>query len=156
MMTMLPRGLGIQHPRFFFGFGIGSNSRLVLPSSTTSSLRPFIAQSTVPTYHFSSSSTFQDGSEKRKMLITTPIFYVNAKPHIGHLYSALIADALSRWKRLKGKETLFSTGTDEHGSKVEEAARKKEVPVEKFCSDISKEFQNLFDLANISYDDYIR
>ena len=55
---------------------------------------------------------------KKPVLITTPIFYVNGPPHIGHLYSALLADALARWYRLLGDRTLFSTGTDEHGMKV--------------------------------------
>lgn len=51
-------------------------------------------------------------------MVTTPIFYVNGSPHIGHLYSALVADALARWHRMLGASTLFVTGTDEHGLKV--------------------------------------
>jgi len=54
--------------------------------------------------------------------VSTPIFYVNAKPHIGHLYTALLTDAAARWSRIEGIPTLFSTGTDEHGLKVQEAA----------------------------------
>lgn len=55
---------------------------------------------------------------KKPVFITTPIFYVNGKPHIGHLHSTLIADALSRWHKQTGYKTFFSTGTDEHGLKV--------------------------------------
>lgn len=58
-------------------------------------------------------------------LITTPIFYVNASPHIGHLYTAVLSDAIARWHRLQGAEVLFTSGTDEHGLKVHEAAEKQ-------------------------------
>ena len=64
------------------------------------------------------SSFCKTKSSKSSILITTPLFYVNGAPHIGHLYSALQADALSRWYRLKGLDVKFTTGTDEHGLKV--------------------------------------
>ena len=54
--------------------------------------------------------------------ITTPIYYVNDRPHIGHAYTSLAADVLARWRRLQGREVFFLTGTDEHGQKVEKAA----------------------------------
>lgn len=67
-------------------------------------------------YH--TSTNLYSHSSKKPVFITTPIFYVNGKPHIGHLHSALIADALSRWHKQTGYKTFFSTGTDEHGLKV--------------------------------------
>ena len=61
---------------------------------------------------------------KEKFYVTTAIDYVNAAPHIGHAYQKIVADVLARWNKLQGKEVLFVTGTDEHGKKVEEAAKK--------------------------------
>ena len=91
-----------------------------------------------------------------KTLITTPIFYVNAVPHIGHLYSTVLADALSRWCRIKGSSTWLTTGTDEHGLKVQQAAVAAEQTPLAFCSKISSRFQSLFDSGHIQYDDYLR
>ena len=62
---------------------------------------------------------------KNSFYVTTPIYYVNDKPHIGHAYTTIIADVLSRWHRLKGTPTYFLTGTDEHGLKIEQSARKR-------------------------------
>ncbi|EAL64717.1 methionyl-tRNA synthetase [Dictyostelium discoideum AX4] len=94
--------------------------------------------------------------DKKKVLITTPIFYVNGPPHIGHLYSALLGDALGRWNRFIGNDTLFMTGTDEHGSKVDEAAKKNGLKTIDYCDKISNRFRELFDKADIKYDDFIR
>ncbi|XP_066967316.1 methionine--tRNA ligase, mitochondrial [Macrobrachium rosenbergii] len=97
---------------------------------------------------------------ERKYFITTPIFYVNAQPHIGHLHSALLADASHRFQFLKYKnglkKTLFSTGTDEHGLKVQQSAANKGVHPLEFCNEISQKFRNLFDAANIGYTHYVR
>lgn len=99
---------------------------------------------------------FSTGSEK-KIMVTTPIFYVNAAPHIGHLYSAVMADAISRWHRdVLGRATLFTTGTDEHGLKVQEAAHNVGQEPQPFCDRVSGTFRTLFDLADVKYDDYIR
>eukprot|EP00943_MAST-04B_sp_MAST-4B-sp1_P009035 g9035.t1 len=95
-------------------------------------------------------------NSKNVTFVSTPIFYVNAKPHIGHLYTSLLADAYSRWCKIKGEKVLFSTGTDEHGLKVQEAAiANNQTPVI-FCDDISSKFSKTFDLFDIKYDDYIR
>ncbi|EGG17882.1 methionyl-tRNA synthetase [Cavenderia fasciculata] len=88
--------------------------------------------------------------------ITTPIFYVNASPHIGHLYTALLADAACRWNKLKGFPTFLVTGTDEHGTKVQEAAKKNNQNTLQYCDSISSTFKQLFELANIEMNDYIR
>ncbi|CAD5119712.1 DgyrCDS8302 [Dimorphilus gyrociliatus] len=93
---------------------------------------------------------------KQLFRITTPIFYANSVPHIGHVYTALIADAAARWNILLGKDTLFSTGTDEHGLKVERESKKKGLNTLQFCNKISKQFQHLFDDLDIKYTDFIR
>ncbi|KXS12432.1 hypothetical protein M427DRAFT_46361 [Gonapodya prolifera JEL478] len=112
------------------------------------------------TPRFSSTSSFPDvsttNSSQNTFFVSTPIFYVNASPHIGHLYSAVLVDVLNRWHVFKGCKTLFSTGTDEHGLKIQEAAAKAGQPPLQFCDDISIRFKNLFDRANISYTDFIR
>lgn len=91
-------------------------------------------------------------------MITTPIFYVNGAPHIGHLYSALQADALSRWFRIKDRSTttLFTTGTDEHGLKIQEAASDAGMTPKSFCDSNSKKFSNLFQASDIVPDRFIR
>ncbi|KAG6946301.1 hypothetical protein JG687_00016790, partial [Phytophthora cactorum] len=89
--------------------------------------------------------------------VTTPIFYVNAAPHIGHVHSAVLADALSRWHKVKGSDVLFTTGTDEHGLKVQEAAEKSGTTNYKaFCDDVSSRFNEIFQEANVDYSRFIR
>jgi len=91
-----------------------------------------------------------------KNYITTPIYYVNGEAHIGHAYTTFIADAVARHSRLKGNETFFLTGTDEHGQKIEESAKKFNKPTQEFADEISKTFRDLWDEFNISYDYFIR
>ncbi|KAG9118420.1 methionyl-tRNA synthetase [Ceratobasidium sp. 392] len=91
-------------------------------------------------------------------LVTTPIFYPNADPHIGHLYSMVIADILARYSRLRHplRQVVFSTGTDEHGLKIQQAAREnKMVPLE-FCDMLSERFKILASSADISHTRFIR
>ncbi|CAJ1058930.1 methionine--tRNA ligase%2C mitochondrial isoform X1 [Xyrichtys novacula] len=88
--------------------------------------------------------------------ITTPIFYVNASPHLGHLYSAVIADCLHRYKLLRGFNSKFATGTDEHGLKIQQAAEAAGKDPLTFCTDVSQSFKHLFSTCNISYTDFIR
>ena len=88
--------------------------------------------------------------------ITTPIYYVNAEPHIGHAYTTIVADTLARFARLMGADTFFQTGTDEHGEKVVEAANAKGMPVREYVDHISKKFRDTWDQLQISYDNYIR
>ncbi|KRX97518.1 Methionine--tRNA ligase, mitochondrial [Trichinella pseudospiralis] len=90
--------------------------------------------------------------------VTTPIYYANSGPHLGHLYSSLIADAAHRWFKLKNPHqlTLFSSGTDEHGSKVENAALKAEKNVDIYCSEISSSYRELFSKFGIETTDFIR
>ena len=91
-----------------------------------------------------------------KFYVTTPIYYVNAKPHVGHAYTTIIADVLARWNRLCGREVFFLTGTDEHGSKVEKAASAAGKDVKGFVDDVMKEYVDTWKVLNISYDKFIR
>jgi len=91
-----------------------------------------------------------------RFYITTPIYYINAEPHLGHAYTTMIADAVSRAHRLLGDEVFFLTGTDEHGQKVERAAQKAGIPTKLFADQTSERFRELSGLLNISNDDFIR
>jgi len=88
--------------------------------------------------------------------ITTPIYYVNGEAHIGHAYTTFIADTMARYERLKGNDTYFLTGTDEHGQKIEESAQKAGKPTQEFADEISGTFKALWDEFEISYDKFIR
>ncbi|MFN6953994.1 MAG: methionine--tRNA ligase [Acetobacteraceae bacterium] len=88
--------------------------------------------------------------------ITTPIYYVNDRPHIGHAYTSIAADVLARWKRLEGKRVFFLTGTDEHGQKVEKAARDAGEAPKPFTDRVSQAFRDLTGVIGLSNDDFIR
>ncbi len=93
---------------------------------------------------------------KQQFYVTTPIYYVNGAPHIGHAYTSIAADVLARWKRLDGCDVFFLTGTDEHGQKVEAAARAEGVDPQTFVDQISADFRDMADRMNVSYDQFIR
>ena len=88
--------------------------------------------------------------------ITTPIYYVNDVPHIGHAYTTLACDVMARFKRLDGYSVLFLTGTDEHGQKVEIAAGKHGLEPQLFTDQVSQNFRDLLPALDISNDDFIR
>lgn len=88
--------------------------------------------------------------------LTTPIYYVNDVPHIGHAYTTIIADTIARYARLKGIDTFFLTGTDEHGQKIEEAAKKRGKTPKEYADEINAKFKELWDEFEISYDKFIR
>ncbi len=88
--------------------------------------------------------------------LTTPIYYVNDSPHIGHAYTTVATDALARFLRLDGRDVMFLTGTDEHGQKVAKAARDAGIDPQLFCDRVSENFRAMDRLMNISDDDYIR
>ncbi len=92
----------------------------------------------------------------KKFYITTPIYYVNAHPHIGHAYTTIACDTLARRHRMLGDDTWFLTGTDEHGQKIERAAQAADKTPQKFTDDISAEFRTLWDRMGLTYDDFIR
>jgi methionyl-tRNA synthetase len=93
---------------------------------------------------------------KQRYYVTTPIYYVNGAPHIGHAYTSIAADVMARFKRLDGYDVFFLTGTDEHGQKVERAAADAGMDPQSFTDRISADFRDMADRMNISYDDYIR
>lgn len=88
--------------------------------------------------------------------ITTPIYYVNGAPHIGHAYTSIATDVMARFKRLDGYDVFFLTGTDEHGQKVEKAAADAGVDPQTFTDGISADFRAMTDAMGVSYDDWIR
>ena len=75
--------------------------------------------------------------------MTTPIYYVNDKPHIGHAYTTLACDVIARFMRLDGRDVMFLTGTDEHGQKVEASALKAGRSPQQFCDEVSQEFRQV-------------
>jgi methionyl-tRNA synthetase len=101
-------------------------------------------------------SNFKMDRNFMKNYITTPIYYVNGEAHIGHAYTTFIADTLARYGRLKGEDVFFLTGTDEHGQKIEESAKKNGKSTKEFADEISATFKNLWDDFGISYDKFIR
>ena len=100
-------------------------------------------------------NTNPDASPNRYYL-TTPIYYVNARPHLGHAYSTIVCDAIARRKRALGIETWFLTGTDEHGQKIERSAELAGRTPAEFATAISVEFRGLWDRLGLTYDDFIR
>ena len=88
--------------------------------------------------------------------ITTPIYYVNASPHIGHSYTTIVADVLARYHRLSGYRTFFLTGTDEHGDKIAEAAQNSDTTPKEYADRISAQFRNLWPELAITNDYFIR
>ncbi len=92
----------------------------------------------------------------KKVYITTPIYYVNDVPHIGHAYTTIIADTLARYSRLVGYDVFFLTGTDEHGQKIEQAAKARGKSPKAYADEISARFKDLWDAFEISYDKFIR
>ena len=88
--------------------------------------------------------------------VTTPIYYINARPHIGHAYTTMLADAVARSRRLLGDDVFFMTGTDEHGQKVERAAQKAGMKTEMFAEQTAAYFRQMSRDLNISNDDFIR
>jgi len=92
----------------------------------------------------------------RPFYITTPIYYVNASPHIGHAYTTIVADVLARWARMAGRDTFFVTGTDEHGDKIAEAAQKAGITPKAYADGISAQFRSLWPELAITNDYFIR
>jgi methionyl-tRNA synthetase len=92
----------------------------------------------------------------KSFYITTPIYYVNASPHVGHAYTTIVADVLARYHRMAGVNTFFVTGTDEHGDKIAEAAQKAGVTPQEYADKISAQFRSLCPELSITNDYFIR
>ncbi|MEE9256460.1 MAG: class I tRNA ligase family protein, partial [bacterium] len=93
---------------------------------------------------------------RKPFYVTTPIYYVNDKPHLGHAYTTVATDAKARFHRLRGEEARMLTGTDEHGQKLEQAAREAGMDPLPFADQNSEKFRELWKKLNIRFDDYIR
>lgn len=93
---------------------------------------------------------------QEKFYVTTPIYYANSHPHVGHTYTTVAADVLAREARQEGKEVFFLTGTDEHGEKIAKAAQEAGKTPKEFCDEISAKFKYAWDKLNISYDYFVR
>ncbi len=91
-----------------------------------------------------------------RFYVTTPIYYVNAEPHLGHAYTTIVGDALTRWNRLLGNDVKFLTGTDEHGLKIQQAAEAAGKTPQQFTDDIAPTFVNAWERLDIANDDFIR
>jgi methionyl-tRNA synthetase len=105
---------------------------------------------------FMTESTSKTETNSGRFYLTTPIYYVNARPHLGHAYSTIVCDAIARRKRAMGIKTWFLTGTDEHGQKIERSAKAAGCSPEEFATKVSGEFRGLWDRLGITYDDFIR
>ena len=91
-----------------------------------------------------------------KFYITTPIYYANAKPHLGHAFTAVYADVLARWQKIQRKDVFFTVGTDEHGAKIAKAAEKAGREPQNFVDEIAGEYKKTWQALNIQYNDFIR
>ncbi|MDP1793248.1 MAG: class I tRNA ligase family protein, partial [Acidimicrobiales bacterium] len=91
-----------------------------------------------------------------RFYITTPIYYVNDAPHIGHAYTTVNCDAIARWHRLLGDDTYFLTGTDEHGQKIQQAAEKRGLTPRQLVDENSARFREAWEQLQITNDDFIR
>lgn len=92
----------------------------------------------------------------KKFYVTTPIYYASGKPHIGHAYSTIAADVVSRYKCMLGYDVMFTTGMDEHGKKAEDSAQKENKSPQEYVDLIFQDFKKLFEKLNIKYDKFIR
>ena len=127
-----------------------------VPASKAPVPRMPVAKTSAPDAKSSPTQAPPPASDGGKFYITTPIYYVNARPHLGHAYTTIVCDAIARRKRMLGADTLFLTGTDEHGQKIERSAEAGGLTPKKLADEISGEFRALWDRMGISYDDFIR
>ncbi|KEF51904.1 methionyl-tRNA synthetase [Exophiala aquamarina CBS 119918] len=129
-----------------------------LQCRTSARSRPAqLTRATGTSRHRPFTSCPQQRQNDKPYYVTSPIFYVNAAPHAGHLYTLILTDILKRWNRLLGdKRATLLTGTDEHGMKIQKAAQKAQTDVKRFCDQHAQQFKNLCGAANIDYNRFIR
>lgn len=101
-------------------------------------------------------SNSNQSGQKKPYFITTAIAYTSQKPHIGNVYESIFTDAVARFHRLKGEDVFFLTGTDEHGQKIEDAAKERGIAPQAYVDEIAGEIRSIYDFMNISYDKFIR
>ena len=92
----------------------------------------------------------------KPLYLTTPLYYVNASPHLGHAYTTVAADALTRYHRMLGREVFFLTGTDEHGQKIAQAAKAAGLEPQAYADSVKQRFHDLWTRLAIRYDRFIR
>lgn len=174
-LCIMMLSLGLLHARRASAFApvvlrstrIASTSKAILPPTNTIATSRIQSPLLSTTTRLSSSTTsstnniigtpatsFDDG--QRPFQITTPIYYVNDKPHIGHAYTSIACDVLARFMRLSGRDVFFLSGTDEHGQKVEQSAANRQQSPQEFVDELSVAFSDLLTLLNISNDAFIR
>src|SRR5699024_11877879 len=95
-------------------------------------------------------------TEKQTFYITTPIYYPNGKLHVGHAYSTMAGDAMARYKRLRGYDVMYLTGTDEHGQKIQDAAEEAGLTPQKYVDEMIAQIKKLWKKLKITHDDFIR
>ena len=96
------------------------------------------------------------GDKKNTFYLTTPIYYPSGNLHIGHAYTTVAGDAMARYKRMRGFDVMYLTGTDEHGQKIQEKAEEKGVTPKQYVDEIVAGIKDLWSKLDISYDDFIR
>ena len=94
--------------------------------------------------------------KKEKYYLTTPIYYTNGLPHIGHTYTTVVCDTIRRFKRMRGYDVVMTTGTDEHGVNVERAAKKAGLPESEFVAKMASEWRALWDELGVAADEFVR
>jgi tRNA synthetases class I (M) len=127
-------------------------AKTAVGSSSRNSPHPY--RSTLLPLRGTPATSFDDG--QRPYQITTPIYYVNDKPHIGHAYTSVAADVLARYMRLAGRKVFFQSGTDEHGEKVQLSAASRGVDTQQFVDSVSQNFRDMSQLLNLELDCFVR
>src|ERR1700761_7261304 len=95
-------------------------------------------------------------ANRKKLYLTTPIYYVNARPHIGHAYTTIVADVIARRHRLLGEDAFFLTSTDAHGQKLERSAAAAGIPPQQFAAQVAQSFADLWARMGITHNKFIR
>ena len=127
-----------------------------MASASSQSAQKSTNQSTNQSTEHPTNQSTEHSTGQNSFYATTPIYYVNAKPHLGHAYTTIVGDALARWHRLLGESVHFLTGTDEHGLKIQQAADAAGMDPQSFADSIAPLFADAWSRLNISHDDFIR
>jgi leucyl-tRNA synthetase len=133
-----------------------SASRAVLPKWSSSTVQKLVTSRRLSALAEMSLKSTVAVRDKSPFFISTPIYYVNGQPHLGHAYTSVISDIIARFQRADGREVFFLTGTDEHGQKVEQSALAAGKTPIQFADEVSSRFRELVEALDCSHDDFIR
>lgn len=133
-----------------------STSRAVLPKWSSSTVQKLVTSRRLSALAETSLKGNFAIRDKSPFFISTPIYYVNGQPHLGHAYTSVISDIIARFQRADGREVFFLTGTDEHGQKVEQSALAAGKTPIQFADEVSSRFRELVEALDCSHDDFIR